>query len=260
MASFKRFILAVLVVALIGGVVFWFTKNKKQDTKTPTPDKTEKLAPIKPVGLISEKYSDDYAEVELSYPKCSASSLKEICDFVKQSKSDFKENYVPDNNGFIKKMIQTRGAKYSLVLNTKSYTSLNTVTYVLELYADTGGAHGGTTENTFTYYRAGKLLTLDDVFAPNNRGVYMQKIVPMARTYLYNKLGTDSTKEVIDSGTDPESNEFNDFADNYRSWYLTKDSLVFIFGQYQVGPYVIGIQEFPIEKSQIRDLLGEDFK
>ena len=41
---------------------------------------------------------------------------------------------------------------------------------------------------------------------------------------------------------------------------LTDKNVVFIFGQYQVGPYVLGIQEFPVAKNSILNILMTEYK
>ena len=44
------------------------------------------------------------------------------------------------------------------------------------------------------------------------------------------------------------------------SYALYRKDIVFIFGQYSVGPYVFGIQEFSIPKSSINNSISEKFK
>jgi hypothetical protein len=204
--------------------------------------------------LVEEHSTTTYAVMNLSYPKSSPTEYKEIYEFVTKARDGFPfgEDGTTLTDAEMKEMqdsIARRGEQYDFILTTRVATSSRTVSYILELYTDTGGAHGGTGIYTFTYDTHGKLVTLDRVFAKP----YLEKVSTLARTYLRNKLGDNTNQEMLESGTDPT-------VDNYGTWYLTHDGITFVFGQYQVGPYVIGIQEFPLLKSEVSDLLAPEFK
>ncbi len=204
--------------------------------------------------MVEEHSTTTYAVMSLSYPKSSKTEYKEIYEFVTKARDGFPfgEDGTTLTDAEMKEMqdsIARRGEQYDFILTTRVATSSRTVSYILELYTDTGGAHGGTGVYTFTYDTQGKLVTLDRVFTKP----YLEKISTLARAYLSNKLGDNTNQEMLDSGTEPT-------ADNYGTWYLTHDGIAFVFGQYQVGPYVIGIQEFPLPKIQVSDLLAPEFK
>ncbi len=240
----------IILIIVVGG----FFALKKSQQKTPETIVTENVATSTTALLVApfvtEHATTTYTTLDLSYPKSSPTEYKEIYNFVKSEKEDFIKNYgsltsrdVTDRPSLIS------GELYTMTLTTHVATSSQTVSYVLELYEYTGGAHGATSVNTFTYDAKGALVTIDKVFT----SPYLQVVSPLARVYLKEKLGDNTQRDMLEAGTAAQ-------ADNFSEWYLTNDTITFVFGQYQVGPYVIGLQEFPLPKSQVLDLLSPQFK
>lgn len=245
----KLFILAIITAITIGGFVLSRRMNTstKGDTVTTTGQNSE-VSNITVAQMTTEHVETEYSVVDVSYPapRSSVNEYSEIFEFVNEARSEFESNFT---DTVITDSIKRRGEKYNFTLTTAVATSSQTVTYLLELYTETGGAHGGTIVRTFTYDADKKLVELDDVFD----GEYLQKIAPLARTYLAARLGEDTVEEMLADGTRPTE-------DNYSAWYLTDDTITFIFQQYQIGPYVIGINEFPLKKTEVSDLLSPTFK
>ncbi len=199
--------------------------------------------------IISETATTTFTHIELSYPKSSSSELPEIYNLIQQTKRDFLSEYGTLTLSEAQAKFLRRDSPYELYITTKIATSTQTVSYIIEIYEYTGGAHGGTDVQSFTYNKFGKLITITDVLGYN----YLPQISKMAREYFYKNLGDYALPVMIDSGTEPK-------LDNFNTWYLTPKSVTFIFGQYQVGPYVLGIQEYPIEKSSITQILNPLYK
>ena len=42
--------------------------------------------------------------------------------------------------------------------------------------------------------------------------------------------------------------------DNFSNWYETNEGIVFLFGEYAIGPYSLGIQEFPFSRKEYKNL------
>jgi hypothetical protein len=191
---------------------------------------------LKAVPFEYEKKDEASYSIDLEYPKSDVNHLPEIADYVSKVKDQFTQSLptgeVTEN--------------YLLKINTTVYTSSSTISYKLETYMYTGGAHGGTFIETFTYGKDGNLITLDDLMVSADS---MKKLSTLARAYLYNKIGDQSQNEVIDAGTEPTP-------ENFGVWYITDAGIVFVFQQYQVGPYTIGIQEFPIRRVEAETFLN----
>lgn len=224
-----------------------YNNNSKNVVATTTPNVLE--ASLKIAPIISEYSSTTYTSIALNYPKSSETELSEVYLTVRDIKDDFIKAYGGLTKDDADRMYITSSNPYEIIVNTKVEKSDKTVTYILYAYQYTGGAHGGTAVYTFTYDTAGKLLKESDVFENN----YLNVVAPLAKDYFYINLGEYKNPTMIDDGTRP-------VYDNYRTWYLTNDTLVFIFGQYQVGPYVLGIQEFRIDKEKIKNILKSEYK
>src|ERR1035437_7063380 len=234
MSKLNKILLAVLILAVVIFSFFYFARTQKQTVSilTPTP-------------MVTEKSSGKYYTMDLSYPQSSSTQYSEIYNYASSRISDFlsQAENISDSDAAVMGLGGDR--IYNLTITTRIATSTQTVTYIIEAYTFMGGAHGNTAVATFTYDKAGKLVTLDDVFS----APYLAKVAGLARTYFYNTLGEDSTPRMIDAGTIATTTNFSD-------WYLTDKNITFIFGQYQVGPYVIGMPEFSIAKSALSDIIS----
>jgi hypothetical protein len=239
--SHKGLLMSVLVFfALAASVVTVSSIISKMPADKENPDSglspVTNIDPLQPVSFEYEKKDEASYSIDLEYPKSDASQLTEIADYVSLVKDQFTQSLptgeVTEN--------------YLLKINTTVYTSSTTITYKLETYMYTGGAHGGTFIETFTYGKDGKLITLNDLLVSPDS---MKKLSTLARAYLYNKIGDQSQNEVIDAGTEPTP-------ENFGVWYITDAGIVFVFQQYQVGPYTIGMQEFPIRRVEAETFLN----
>jgi hypothetical protein len=66
---------------------------------------------------------------------------------------------------------------------------------------------------------------------------YSRKVMPgiLAK----NDIKVSDIQDMFNDGTSPNK-------DNWSSFYFKGENLVIIFGQYQIGPYVIGINELEV--------------
>jgi len=132
-----------------------------------------------------------------------------------------------------------------MTIKTEVFTSSSTISYLMQNYSYTGGAHGIVDLVTFVYDKEGTLVTLGSLLKDSNS---LTALSEKARTYFYDKFLKYSSKEVIDQGTAPINQ-------NWERFYLTEEGIVFIFGQYTIGPYVLGIQEFAVSYSEAQNFL-----
>lgn len=122
------------------------------------------------------------------------------------------------------------------------YEDDSVISFLLNGYLYTGGAHGLTTLVPVTYSKkTQKLLTLKEVFtdAPEN---WLERISEESRRQLEAALkkGTlASNTEWITTGTEPT-------AENFTVFVVEKDIVRIIFAQYQVAPYSSGMPEVQI--------------
>ena len=238
--STKALLISVLVFFALAASVVVVTSIV---SKMPVEEKVDDVGlspvtpvdPLIPVSFEYEKRDTDTYSIDLEYPKSDEDHLSEINDYLYKIQDQFAQAL----------LIDEVAEDDLLKITTTVYTSSTTITYKLETYMYTDGAHGATFIETFTYGKDGKLITLNDLLISSDS---MKKLSTLARAYLYNKIGKQSEKDVIDVGTEPTP-------ENFRTWYITDAGIVFVFQQYQVGPYALDIQEFPIGRVEAEAFL-----
>lgn len=108
------------------------------------------------------------------------------------------------------------------------------VSYVYDHYTYTGGAHGGTYRGTINMdVKTGRILTEDDIYQPG----YHHILTSLLREYLPKCTEMD----MID---DPAISPSSDF-------YITSEGITYIYQQYEIGPYALGIVEVLIPWSEL---------
>jgi len=136
---------------------------------------------------------------------------------------------------------------YALDISYEVQSTGKLVSFSVQTYVYTGGAHGMTdvTYYTIANQPKAKQLTLGDLFQPGYN----------YRTIL-NQLIKQQIKEVnAKEGFDVYS--FESIADN-QSFSFEKGNLVIHFGQYEIAPYAAGMPSFTIPAHRFQNLLKPD--
>ena len=112
----------------------------------------------------------------------------------------------------------------------------------------TGGAHGNVVFKTFVFDLAeNRVLALADLFQP---GVDpLATIAPLVHDLALAQMSDMSDPNWIATGTAP-------LPENYQSFVLTSDALVFFFPPYQLAAYAAGPQTISLPLSQIAGVLA----
>ena len=116
------------------------------------------------------------------------------------------------------------------------------ISYVWGVYDFTCGAHG----------QSYNLVYIEDLITKNRiqilTDVYKQDIYKFLSEYARKNLPSilqekgvkvKEIQDMFDSGTEPTQ-------DNFNTFYFKEDNLVIVFGQYSIGPYVIGSTELNV--------------
>jgi len=133
------------------------------------------------------------------------------------------------------------------------------ISFVLKYGGFSGGAHGYENIVSYNYdVKNQKIINLKDLFS--NDKDYLKILSDQSRVQLKKQFTTISEEEkkssdpealkesiksmieMIESGT--EQNE-----ENFKVFTFTPDKIKIYFGQYQVGPYAIGMPEVEIDKN-----------
>ncbi|MGL4523883.1 MAG: PdaC/SigV domain-containing protein [Bacilli bacterium] len=126
---------------------------------------------------------------------------------------------------------------WEFLAQTNVTRTTKNVSYLVSVYTYTGGAHGSTVQYSYNFdAKTGKELKLSDVIGTKNNAKIKEQVF---NTFL-KKFGKDgllisSAKEIV-------------LRDDKRVWtFGKKNNVILHFGQYEVGPYAIGIVPISIE-------------
>lgn len=110
------------------------------------------------------------------------------------------------------------------------------------IYEYTGGAHGATLKTCRNYRTDGTLIQIDDYFIKG----YQEKLVPVLEAELLKTAGCTDRSQLDEKGYF-SSTPMHVPAD----FIIKKDSVTFIFNQYDIAPYSTGIVELTIANSDM---------
>lgn len=118
----------------------------------------------------------------------------------------------------------------------------NTVTFCSSNYTYGGGAHGGTVEKCLSFnLKDGTPVTEEDLF----REDYKDRL---------SELLTRHLGDSISSGEDLDALFIRDIRPN-GVFKLSEDFLTYVYGEYEIGPYYLGIIEVRIPWEELDGLL-----
>ena len=211
--------------------------------------KTSSVGKISVSKTISEKTSGQYFKTTLSYPESSTDKYPEIYYYISKTKNDFVKEVSSITLEDAEIMHLSDGRQYELFIDYKVATSSKSISYIITTYIFEGGAHGITSVNSFTYDKSGKIININDVL----KGDYLNRLSDISRAYFPAVLGDYYNDEMLKAGTEAK-------AENFSTWYLSDKTVNIIFGDYSIGPYVLGIQELSIDKKEISDIIFDYYK
>ena len=133
------------------------------------------------------------------------------------------------------KILNSEGALATVVLNTSSYM---------------GGAHGSSSQIYYNFdLKTQKLVPLDHIVASGQKA-QLEKLAYEA----FKKWVAES--ELSTNITEYEQVWKFKLSDNY---YLGENSLILQYGEYEIGPYVVGLPRLEIPYSQLNKILKKEY-
>ncbi|WP_081389657.1 PdaC/SigV domain-containing protein [Paenibacillus odorifer] len=201
--------------------------------------------PLNVLTVTTETYAKDRQEafIQLDYPKISglsnSNAQQAINNTLKESVMKFAagaEQDISDRTGSEPKY--TYDIDYVVTYNQNGVISL-----VMSQYSDTGGAHGMTNREAFTFsLKDGKRLLLGDLFGANPNykqqlNAKLNKLVKAEESYLggFNGLNTE------------------------KYFYLKDDKVVLFFQLYEYTAYAAGFPEYPFTFKELLPEGGSPF-
>lgn len=221
------------------------------------------------------KESTDFYDIEAVYPNESLDTNhimeKRIKSMVDGSKEDWK---VGGDIYNIEKEISMKYpdrpiTKYQLDITYTRFESKihGTVSYVFEGYYFTGGAHGNTFIETYTFDKNGKVEIENIVdLKTNHNDINLTKIL---ESKLKVVLGYDFDSSMLRDGLgltllksdgitiDSIKNTIGfSFDSNFNKFVVLDEGIKFIFDSYQVAPYVVGSPEVILTWNELKPYLN----
>jgi len=144
---------------------------------------------------------------------------------------------------------EPRDIDYEFVINTEVHygNHRDIIGHFINMYQYTGGAHGGTFITCRNYrLEDGSVITLDDYFKPG----YEKVLIPILDKKLLEYAECSSRDELDDHGY--FSNEPMFVSDNFE---IRKDTIDFIYNQYDIAPYAQGITTLSVPEDDIRSII-----
>ncbi|MDL2241561.1 DUF3298 and DUF4163 domain-containing protein [Bacteroidales bacterium OttesenSCG-928-L03] len=133
--------------------------------------------------------------------------------------------------------------------NTILYNRAHVISQVINTYEYTGGAHGlSSTSGVNIDLNTGDLITYDDVFDKSAEAALSDLLL----NKLYETYGVNTRAELDELGF------YFDELTPSRNFVLDDRGVTFIYGQYEIGPYVLGIIELSLPYEQIHSLIKAD--
>lgn len=193
--------------------------------------------------IISNLFGNEYT---------SRSNDSVVMLFTKDLVTDYKENNLPllneiDSANLFSFNNEHVVSGFSLLSDKKIYV------YGIERYVYMGGAHGLETRNYYNFdLKTGKTITEKDLFI-SNYGPELSELIK--------KRIVEQSKEMKESkDTEPIlSLEDTDFwADSIKpnsNFYITDESINYVFNPYEIAPYYIGQTEVSIPFNRLKNIL-----
>lgn len=273
----NQIILLVLLIIALGALTFslWKVfKNPNKENVVPTATSTVATTST-PLNVEEKKVTDnnEFYEISAKYPIDSRDTAKDVETFVlykvKEKQQDWKiGGEIYNEEKAITKLYPDRAKMvYIYDISYTAYESRGTVSYVFTTYEFTGGAHGNSVVNTFTFNDEGK-VEIEDILnlSENNNDIKLSRILAkeiersqgdmFIEDMMMDGLGLAYLKA---DGVTLDKEKCNCdgffFGSNFQNFYLTDEGITFLFNQYQVAPGASGIVKATLDWETLKPYL-----
>lgn len=224
MNRYAAFALAIVALGVLGFILYPHLKTSQEPIPAPNiPEQTTVTTQV-----IAED-ADTYT-IDVKYPQFGIPAIDtDIRAKVDAAVSEFRE--LPPNPPESATPKNEFTGTFEVV-----YIGPGAISAKLILSQYTGGAHPMTIVSGINYDTAtGEPLTREDAFRLIGKTV--QQVSAEATAQLEAKVGDAFFEEG--ASPDPE---------NFSSFVVSEDEVTFIFQQYQVAPYALGVQEISFDR------------
>ena len=161
-------------------------------------------------------------------------------------KQVYFENYLYTNEGIYKETMASSFNWQSLKFLHILMNGSHVLSFYIDHYAFTGGAHGlQTRQYTVVNLWTGKEVTLKDIFKDNSE-THLSSILS---DKIHEKNHLPTTQSLKDAGF------FTDTIKPTDNFYITREGIGFFYNQYDIAPYASGSIDIFIPFNELKDLL-----
>ncbi len=194
------------------------------------------------IRIVDKFYKEKncYINIDIEIPQIEGISNKDKESEINSSIISWTEDWIKEAKGVAKEFFEDGVPPlnpYELYARYKITNLERIISFYIDYYQFTGGAHGATIRKAHSVdINSGEKLTLKDLF---EEGFDYKKIINDEITKQIEKepekyfIGKDGFKGI------DENTEF----------YINNGDLVIYYQQYEIAPYVFGIPEFNISKT-----------
>ncbi len=171
--------------------------------------------------------------------------------FVSEISIDYKAN----NEPLLEKLDSASSYSFNNDHNIEGFSLLNDkniYSYGIDRYVYMGGAHGLSNRTYFNFnLKTGKKITEKDLFKDGST---------KALSELIKVLIVEQSKETNEAGTPlidnlDDTDFWTDSIKPNANFYITDESINYVFNPYEIAPYYIGQTEVSLTFDRIKDLL-----
>ncbi len=139
----------------------------------------------------------------------------------------------------------------SLMIKPKILNAnLPLATVVLNSSSYLGGAHGSSSQRYYNFdLKKKKQVELNELLVPNQKAHLEKKAHEVFKTWVLESKLANSVEEY------EQAWKFT-LSDNF---YLSKQGLVLQYGEYEIGPYVVGLPRLMIPYDQLQGILKKEY-
>ena len=139
------------------------------------------------------------------------------------------------NLSVIPKVLQSQGPLATVVLNTSSFL---------------GGAHGSASQQYYNFdLKQKKQLHLQDILKANQQPALEKKMHTAFQSWV-------NENKLADNIAEYEQIWKFKLTDNF---FLGKQGLILQYGEYEIGPYVVGLPRLVVPYSELQDILKPEY-
>lgn len=189
--------------------------------------------------IVGSVFGSDYAG--LTIQKAADKWAADFVDEYKKEAGDLLESFASDSE----KAIPEDLGSLNWENKTDGYFSgsyKNVISYTTYSYVYTGGAHGSTTETSVNLdLKTGKQVTEKDFFIPG----YEEDLATILRSKLRDAMPDQEAYDALFiKDIEPNGN-----------FKVSEQGLTYVYGQYEIGPYYLGIIKVTIPWIELGDLV-----